>query len=61
MGIKKAQLIRPPSPVHTYDYSAPAYNQQFDPVAPRSPNSLIVANNSPRWAATQRELLHQQV
>lgn len=52
MGLKKSQSVRPPSPVDKYDYAVADHNSKYGPVTPRSPNSLTVANNSPRWGAS---------
>ena len=51
MGLKKSESVRPPSPVDKYDYAVTDHNS-YGPVTPRSPNSLTVANNSPRWGAS---------
>ena len=52
MGLKKHKPIRPPSPIHGYDYAANDHNAKYGPVTPRHLNSLTVANNSPRWQAS---------
>jgi len=52
MGLKKSESVRPPSPVDKYDYAVTDHNSKYGPVTPRSPNSLTVANNSPRWGAS---------
>ena len=53
MGLKKAPLVRPPSPSDIHDYSVPDHDAQFSAVTPRSPNSLTVPNHSPSWASSQ--------
>ena len=52
MGLKKHKAVRPPSPIHGYDYTAADHDSKYGPVSPRYPNSLTVANNSPRWQAS---------